>query len=168
MNKIIFLLILSLVAGACSRLSEDDAMKQARSALEQKKTDEAIKFFEIIIKEFPDGKATPDAMLYLASMYQNEKKDLTRASGLYEEVFKKFPRSDAAPKALFSEAFMQANQLNDLAKAKELYEKFLELYPNHEMARSAKSEIENLGLDPAVVLESMQQKQVSAAERKSK
>ena len=48
--------------------------------------------------------------------------------------------------------FIQANKLNQLDSARVSYTKFLELYPDTEMATSAESELENLGLTPDEIL----------------
>ena len=43
--------------------------------------------------------------------------------------------------------------MEDTVAAKEAYTRFIKLYPDSEMAESAKSEIENLGLTPDEILE---------------
>lgn len=159
MKTFFYSLLITLVSlSACSRLSEEEAFSKAKAAVEQKKVDEAVKFYEIIIKEYPGGKLAPDALFYLASIYQNEKKDVPKALEMYQDVVKKYPQSEPAPKALFTSAFIFANQMNNIPKAKELYQQFLDRYPNHEMAKSAKVELDNIGVDPTVLLETLQQK----------
>ena len=159
----IFFLAITISFVSCSRMSEDDAFQKAKTALDQKKTDDAIKYLEIITKEYPSGKYAHQALFYLASIYQNDKKDIQKAMDLYRDVVKKYPQSESAPKALFTQAFVYANQLHNTGKARELYRQFISTYPNHEMAKSARAELDNIGVDPHVLLESLQQKQVADA-----
>jgi TolA-binding protein len=143
---------------SCSKMSEEEAFTKGKTAVEQRKYDEAQKYFDLIAREYPEGKRAPDALFLSGSIYQNEKRDLSRAVSVYLEVVAKYPKSEAAPKALFTAAFLHANQMNDLKKARELYEQFLRSYPNHEMASSAQVEIANLGVEPEVLLNSITRK----------
>ena len=153
-----------LFIASCSRMSEEEAFTKGKAAVEQRKYEEAQKFFNLIIEEYPDGKRAPDALFLSGSIHQNEKRDLAKAVSIYLEVVRKYPKSDAAPKALFTAAFLHANQMDQLQKARELYEQFLRSYPNHEMAPSARTEIANLGVNPDAILESLTRQRQSGTQ----
>lgn len=136
-------------------MSEEEAFAKGKTAVEQRKYDEAQKYFDLIIKEYPDGKRAPDALFLSGTLSQNQKRDFAKAVSVYLEVVQRYPKSEAAPKALFTAAFLHANQMNDLKKARELYEQFLRSYPNHELAASARVEIANLGVAPDALLQSI-------------
>jgi hypothetical protein len=48
--------------------------------------------------------------------------------------------------------FVLANELNDYEQATETYNLFLDKFPNHDLATSAKEEVENMGLSPEEIL----------------
>ena len=162
MKTSVTILTLILLFSSCTKMSEQDAMKQGDAALEKKQYDEAIKFFEIVAKEYPESANAPKALFLLAGIHLNGKKDSDKAMKAYQDLYENYPKNEMAPKALFTAAFTYANQLNAYEKAKGLYKLFLERYPNHEMAASARTELENIGIDPNVVLESLRQKDSTA------
>lgn len=164
MTKIFLIPLLALLVASCSRMSEEDAFTQAKAAIDKKKTDDALKFLEIVYKDHPSGKHAPDALFLAASLYQNEKKNLDKALELYAAIDKDYAESAVAPRALFTSAFICANQKNDFEKAKARYKEFIKRYPKHELAASAQSEIDNMGVDPNVLLENLQQRQNATAE----
>ncbi len=137
---------------SCSRMSEEEAFAKGKAAVEQRKYDEAQKYFDLILKEYPEGKRAPDALFLSGSIAQNRKGDFAKAVSVYLEVSRRYPASEAAPKALFTAAFLNANQIGDQAKARELYERFIRSYPNHELAASARVELANLGVSPDAML----------------
>ena len=53
---------------------------------------------------------------------------------------------------LFMAGFVQANDLHDYDAASETYNLFLKTYPDHELATSAKEELDNMGLTPEEIL----------------
>jgi outer membrane protein assembly factor BamD (BamD/ComL family) len=75
---------------------------------------------------------------YNSGNYQKAVTDL-------QTFMKKFPDDPEYPQVLFLYAFINANQLNNFEEAEKAYKKFLKKYPEHEMAASAKFELDNLG-----------------------
>ena len=49
--------------------------------------------------------------------------------------------------------FVQSNELHDYDGATETYNSFLKVFPDHELAASAKEELNNMGLTPEEILE---------------
>ena len=58
---------------------------------------------------------------------------------------------------MFLTAYIYHNELNDLGNAKTAYEAFLAKFPDHEMAQSAKFELQNLGKKPEELLPAIQE-----------
>jgi len=53
---------------------------------------------------------------------------------------------------LFMAGFVLANELNMYNEATETYNYFIEKFPEHELAASAKEELDNMGLTPEEIL----------------
>ena len=97
--------------------------------------------------------ATASQYLYkAASLYEVGFMDPNYALILYDRLLQNYPNSAHVPEALFKTGFIYHNTLNDLVKAKETFETFIQRFPDHELAVSAQSEIENLGLSPDSIL----------------
>jgi TolA-binding protein len=71
---------------------------------------------------------------------------------LFRSVYEKYPNSEQAPMGLFMAGFVEANELNDYDAATKTYNLFLETFPDHELATSAKEELDNMGLTPEEIL----------------
>ena len=65
----------------------------------------------------------------------------------FESIVKYYPDSAGISDAVFMLGFINANDIKDLDEAKKYYELFIEKFPEHELAVSAKYELENLGKD---------------------
>jgi len=144
---------------ACSGKSENELKGELNNFLKEKKFKEAEKTFETIITEFKDSKTNDSLIFEFAKLYHSKimtnlsnENNLKNAIKYYEKLFTEYSKSPNAPHSLFMCGFIYANELKDLNKAKEYYNKFLTKYPNHELAPSAKIELENLGLPPADIL----------------
>jgi tetratricopeptide (TPR) repeat protein len=60
------------------------------------KFEDAIQYWALLYKEYPEYKRAPDALFLEAFTYENEIKDLPKAKALYEEFLKKYPTHDFA------------------------------------------------------------------------
>lgn len=158
--KLIFLLsVFAFVFIGCSNKSNTDYLKSAEENLKNGKAQEAVNDLENFIKENRTSEKAPEALFNLAKIYQNrmlvnisEKESLEKAAKIYRQVFDDYPNSKKAPEALFMSAFIFANDLNKLHPAEMSYKLFLEKFPNHELAVSAREELNNLGLSPEEIL----------------
>ena len=160
MKHILFLLLAVLVIAGCNRNSAEKYMKQAKTAVEQKKFNDAIKVFETLISEFPKDSLAPEALYQIGSLYQNKLVpgldpivSTEKAVSIFKSVFDKYPDSKQAPGCLFMCGFLQSNELNRYSEATVSYNTFLQKYPKHDMATAAKYELDNMGLTPEQVLE---------------
>jgi len=70
----------------------------------------------------------------------------------FKKIFEKYPQNKYAPVSLFMSGFVQANELQNYDEATKAYNLFLQKYPDHELAKSAKEELDNMGLSPEDIL----------------
>ncbi len=163
MRKIIYLslfFLLVVLTGCGNKKSAEELLAEANTNLNQNKLPEAVVILEELIDEYPESEKTPEALNNLASIYQNkllknlsDKESLEKSVELFRKIYDDYPESSYAPTGLFMSGFVLANELNYYEKATETYNLFLEKYPNHELASSAKEEVENMGLSPEDILE---------------
>lgn len=155
----LFLILISLVLYSCGGKSDKDLFDDGKKFLDEGKITESLESFEMVVREFPESDLAPQALTHLAGIYQSKKVQtispkvsLNKADSLFYVIFSDYPNSDQAPLALFMSGFIQANELGDFQKATKTYTRFLEVYPDHELATSAKEELENMGLSPEEIL----------------
>ena len=161
MKIIVGILSLSviLLIGCSNNKSAADLFNDGEAYLEESKIPEAVNSYETLIKEYPDDTLAPDATARLASIYQNkqvknvsETQSLLKSVELFRSIYDKYPKSEQAPMGLFMAGFVEANELNDYDAATKTYNLFLKTFPDHELATSAKEELDNMGLTPEEIL----------------
>ncbi len=162
-GKIVILSVLftsTILLTGCSSKSSGDYMKAAHENMMKKNISEAVTDYESVVKEFPQSSEAPDALFQIATIYQNKMvKDLsdnesyTKAANTFREVFDKYPNNEKAPMALFLSGFILANDLKNYEAATSTYNLFLEKFPKHELAASAREELDNMGLSPDQILQ---------------
>ncbi len=164
MKKIFAFLFLSLLfIVGCSSKSDKDYFELAQKSMEAKEYSTALVNFQKIVDEFPNSEHYQFALLQTGELNHglvnkeiSKEVSLGLAIAAYKEYQEKYPKAEKAPQTLFMVGFIQANELGKLDEAKATYTKFLELYPESEMAESAKTEIENMGLSPEEILKKEQ------------
>ncbi len=156
-----------LLLDGCSSKSSDDYMKAAQENIKQKNISEAITNYQSVVNDFPESTEAPEALFQIATLYQNKMvKNLSdvqcykKAEETFRRVFDKYPDNEKAPMALFLSGFILANDLRNFEQATKTYNLFLEKYPKHELAQSAKEELENMGLTPDQILQKKTQKNI--------
>lgn len=159
MKSITLILLVGFIVISCSTKSDRDIFDGATKLLEENKIPESISEFEKIVTDFPESELAAQALIQLAGIYHGKKLptvsprvSLEKADSLFYLVYQKYPNSNDAPLGLFMSGFIQANELEDYQKATATYNTFLNKYPDHEMAISAKQELENMGLTPEEIL----------------
>ncbi len=148
-----------ILIGCGAKKSVDELMTEANTNLNENKIPEAVLLFEEIVNEHPDSDKAPEVLSKLASIYQNkmlknlsDKESLEKAVTLFRKIYEDYPESNFAPTGLFMSGFVLANELNNYEQATETYNLFLDTFPNHDLATSAKEEVENMGLSPEEIL----------------
>jgi TolA-binding protein len=125
----------------------------------QNKITEVISNYEAIVDNYSSSSQAPEALFQIATLYQNKMvKDMpdqeayTKAEKTFREVFDKYPGDEKAPMALFLSGFILANDLKNFEEATSTYNLFLQKYPDHQLAASAREELNNMGLSPDQIL----------------
>lgn len=161
MKKIFgFLLVgLTIFLINCSGKTDKDIYESAKKNLENEKYSDALVLFEELVNEYPNSEYYKEALLETGQLYQGQvdknisyKESLKKAIQSYRMFYSKYKDDPKAPQTLFMIGFIQANDLDELDSARVTYTKFVELYPDNEIAASAKTELENLGLSPDEIL----------------
>lgn len=159
MRSVIYLIVTAFVFLGCSKKANQDYLKSAEDNLKNNKVQEAVTDFENFVKDNPESEKAPEALTKLASIYQNKmlknlsvRESLEKSVQIYRQVYDDYPNSIQAPTSLFMSAFILANELQKYHLAEVSYQLFLQKYPNHELANSAREELNNLGLSPEEIL----------------
>ena len=144
----LFLMGLFLFAFSCSQKMTEEQMYAKAADLESKEQfDESVKMFERMVKTYPHGKKTEEALYRVGMMYASNLKDFEKSVNSFKKIVDDYPESELYTNALFMIGFRYANDIKDYDKAKEVYTEFLEKYPDHELASSVKWELDHLGQD---------------------
>ena len=152
--KLLFLcLLVALTLISCSQ-NENDLLKEARAAEDQKNFQVAVERYQELVDRFPGSAKAESCLTRIAVISSDELHDAARAVSAYKQFYTMFPSSKNAPSALFLTGFLFSNELHKLDSAKIAYESFLQKYPNDALAASAKFELETLGKDPGDFLHS--------------
>jgi TolA-binding protein len=155
---ICFVLYFVLLLNGCGK-SDKELWSNAQQNLKSGKTNEAINDFEKLVKNHPESPNASISLYEIANLYHSKVvKDITADESLkrgiifYKRVYSEYPKSKEAPKALFMVGFIQANEQGRFDSATVSYKLFLEKYPNDEMASSAKTELDNMGVPPKEII----------------
>lgn len=146
--RIKYLLFALIVFVSCSRKSDVELYTEGKAAEEKKDFQTAAQLYEEGVDRFQTTAYAESSLLRLSFMYNNDLKDSRKAIGSYQRFIGLFPSSKHSPTMLFLSGFIYNNELRMLDSAKITYEKFLQKYPDHELAASARFELQTLGKDP--------------------
>ncbi len=159
MKKIILYILPLLFLIGCNSKTAEEYKAEAEASLKKNDVAKAISSYQNLVDEFPESESACEALYEIATLYQNKLvKDISpvqsmeKAAGNFRLVQERFPKNEKAPVALFMAAYINANELHKFQEATELYNLFLKKYPEHELAASAKQELEIMGLSPDDVL----------------
>ncbi|MBI5021295.1 MAG: tetratricopeptide repeat protein [Ignavibacteriales bacterium] len=146
--RIIIYMIALLAIVSCSKKNDSTLYNEGKIAEEKKDFQTAAQLYEEAIDRFQTTAYAESSLLRLSFMYNNDMKDSRKAIQSYHRFITLFPASKHTPTMLFLSGFVYNNELHLLDSAKIAYENFLQKYPEHELAASAKFELETLGKDP--------------------
>lgn len=98
--------------------------------------------FEELLRNYPNSEDAPEAMIYIASTYEQERNQAA-ADSVYALVVKQYPRSPKAATALYKRAkTMQA--AGQTAAARTTYNRIITEYPNSDEADLARDRLKTL------------------------
>jgi outer membrane protein assembly factor BamD (BamD/ComL family) len=159
-------LLVSLVAVGCAKPPAEESFRAGEEAQQQAEQTlgaspqavdslflVAIGHFEQVVGNHPDNPLAEGALFRIAELHNNGTRRFQEAIATYRRFLSTYPESPKAPVSLFMIAFLYNNELHDLKNASATYREFLSRYPNHELATSAKGELENLGKSPEEIIE---------------
>ena len=153
-------LFILLLAGCSGKKTSSELLTEGEKFTSEENIPEAVLSYETLIKDYPDDVVAPEATVRLAAIYQNklvknisENESLLKSVELFKSIYEKHPGSEQAPLGLFMAGFVQSNELHDYEGAAETYNTFLKVFPDHELAASAKEELDNMGLTPEEILQ---------------
>lgn len=161
-----FIIYYSLFLFGCSTMSEDELWQKVEQARTGNNFDSTIQVCQAIVREYPNGRKASAALYLLGETYQNGKHDYHTAINYYQAFVKKYPDLNSTPIAMFIIGFIYNNNLQMIDSARITYQEFVTKFPNHDLAASAKFELENLGKSPDEIVGT--NKDVAAKGRKSK
>jgi TolA-binding protein len=145
---------------SCGTPDDQDLYESAKENIDNEEYIDALADFRKLVDNFPKSKYRAEVYFELGKLYHgkidknlSEEDSYRQAIKYYESVYTNFPDDPNAPNALFMTSFLYANELGDLDSARDSYEMFLSKYPQHEMAASAKAELDNLGVSAEEILQ---------------
>ncbi len=155
MKKILIILFtlpaLALLA-SCSGRNARDLYADGRAAEDSGKFVLAVEKYEEVVRDYPAEAVAETAAYKVVLIRSNVPGDKGAAIASQMRFLELFPKSQEAPKVMFMLAFLYNNELGQTDSAKKYYELFLATYPAHELAPSAKFELETLGRSPEHIL----------------
>lgn len=161
-NILLFLFVFIFIYG-CAKTSDQDYYNQADQLIKEKKYTEAISGFENLIKEYPESKIAPKALVQIAALYESQliegyqfMQSYKKAAETYYQVYEQFPKSEEAPVALFQSGFLYDNELKNFDQATKIYKLFLEKYPEHKYAQIVQQSLDIMGMDPNDIINKKQ------------
>ncbi|HTR81822.1 MAG TPA: tetratricopeptide repeat protein [Bacteroidota bacterium] len=140
-----------LLAG-CARFTEDQLWSKIENARANGNPDSTIQVCQLLLKQYPEGKDAPAALYMIAETYQDGKHDYRNAVNYYHAFVTRYADLNSTPVAMFLIGFIYNNNLQMTDSARMAYEEFIAKFPNHELAASAKFEIDNLGKTPDEIM----------------
>ena len=155
----------ALVAAGCAKLTEDQLWQKVQETRVSGNTDSTILVCQTLLRQYPDGNKASAALFMLGDVAQNVKHDYPAAVNYYHAFVTKYPDLNSTPVAMFVIGFIYNNNLQMLDSARTAYLAFLQRFPNHDLAASAKFELDNLGKAPDDIIG--RQKEVAVKPKKS-
>ena len=159
--------IVLLTMTSCSRKNEQQLVQEARDAEQQKNFPIAVERYAELVDRFTTTSLAETCQYRIAIIENNELRNTRGAVSAYLKFHDLYPNSTNAPTSLFLAGFLMNNEIHNIDSAKMFYERFVRQYPTHELAASAKYELESLGKDPGDLLRKNVTTDTSPADQKS-
>ena len=150
-RSFVLFVFIALAAG-CQRQSAKEYFELAEQARKSGDAVHALENYRKVVVEFPgDGYAEASQFL-VAAILQNDMHDYQEAVVAYKRYAELFPDTKQTPLAMFLTGYIYNNDLKMFDSAGAAYGRFLERFPEHEMASSARAEIQYIGRTPEEIL----------------
>lgn len=152
MKQLILALAATALLASCSGRNARALYDDARAAEDTGNIVLALEKYDELVRDHP-GEALAETSLYRAVMIRSNSPGDKAPAVVSQALFlERHPESPEAPKVMFMMAFLYNNELMKTDSARKYYERFLSLYPGHELAPSARFELETLGQGPEEIL----------------
>ena len=135
---------LALLNGCSRQATEEELLRSATLHQASEEYDEAIADFEELTQKYPKSDKMPEILYALGLIYQNEKKEYSKAESVYTKLATDFPNEPTAQGASYQRARILAWNLHKPDSAIAAYESFLQRYPGIFTASSARQELDSL------------------------
>ena len=145
MTRSLLLLACALALISCGRHSPQDRYAEGREAERKGDLAAAARAYKDAVGASTETAYAESCQFRLAHMYLVPEGDKHLAAAEQARFYRLFPASKDAPGMLFLAAFTYNNDLHQTDSARALYAAFLERYPDHDLAGSARYELQNLG-----------------------
>jgi outer membrane protein assembly factor BamD (BamD/ComL family) len=164
--KYTLLLLISLVLAGCGKPTAEESFAAGEQS--QLKAEDnlgspagvqdslfllAIHHFEQVVENNPDHPLAESALFRVAELHTNGTRRFTEAIDAYQRFGALFGGSPQAPVSMFMVGFLYNNELHQIDSADAAYRRFLKDYASHELAASARAELDNLGKSPEQIIE---------------
>jgi TolA-binding protein len=117
------------------KLRKDVYWLIAESSSALKQEEQAIQYYQLLVREFPESNMSSDAAYRLAYLLQ-ERKDYKEAATMYLTVHAKFPEKKLASQSLFAAGLCQL-QDNRIADAVRTWKSLIKEYPKSELVEKS-------------------------------
>ncbi|MEO7454747.1 MAG: tetratricopeptide repeat protein [Gemmatimonadaceae bacterium] len=98
--------------------------------------------FEELVRNYPNAEEVPEAMIYIASTYANERNQVA-ADSVYGLVIQKYPSSPKAATALYKRG-LSMRAAGQAANAKAAFERVIKDFPRSDEATLARDQLRTL------------------------
>jgi tetratricopeptide (TPR) repeat protein len=145
------IILLSCLAASCGQLSDEELWIRAETSKNNGNWDSTLQVCNRILDEYPDGGYAGWARFGIAESYRF--KNMPReALDNYKLFYEQHPNMQPSAVSLFLIASIYHNNLLRSDSAIYYYQRFLQRYPNHDLAPTAKSELETVRQHPPELL----------------
>jgi TolA-binding protein len=115
-----FAMVATILIFSCSTtLTEDEYYTNAKQAYTKNNFQEALKNFNLLVSNYPDGNKCAEAYFMLGFINANDIKNLSEAEKYYKAFIEKFPNHDLTDDAQY-ELENLGKDINDLPMFKNL------------------------------------------------
>jgi TolA-binding protein len=149
-----------LIVG-CSKTSPEEYTRLAQEAEHAKDYAKAAALYTKLVQDHPGSPQSGIALFSIAQIHAEQTRDFPAAIGAYKQYLQQFPDGKDAPLCLFMAGYLYNNELRELDSAAHMFRQFLERFPDHELALSAKFELDNLGKSPEELLKASAEHRVA-------
>jgi outer membrane protein assembly factor BamD (BamD/ComL family) len=150
MRKLLALAVpaLLIVLAGCSGRPAAELYSEGRKAEEEKNFTLALELYNEAVTNASEEAYAESSMYRIVMLSTNVEKDRSKVLAEEQRFLTLYPTSENAPTVMFMMAFMYNNEMHSLDSARHYYQTFLGKWPEHELAVSARFELENLGKSP--------------------